>query len=155
MKLRTEAWRIVKFLLITFAVNLVFSLGNVALTNTLVANPSLSTGRTLSLLSWVFNLGTVLVATLIHRYFTFRATEPWYIAVPFMLVAAILWQLLKASPMEAAAKTGVQSVITMTYLLAGVWLVLQYLLQRCVIYCHTIDQNGWYRRFHSTNEEGA
>ena len=153
MKFRTELWRIVKFLLITFAVNLVFSLINGAVTNALVANPSLSTGRTLSLLSWAFNLGTVLVATLIHRYFTFRATEPWYIAVPFMLVAAIGWQLLKAYPLEAAAKTGAQSVITMTYLLASVWLVLQYLLQRYVIYCHTTDQNGWYRRFHIDTKE--
>ena len=44
----------------------------------------------------------------------------------------------------------------MSNLLSVMWLLLQYLLQRCVIYCHTTDQNGWYRRFHSdTNEEGA
>ena len=156
MKFRTELWRIAKFLLITFAVNLVFTLANGAVTNALLGNTTSSTGQALSLLSWGNTILSALILALLHRYFTFRATEEWYIAVPFMLVAAIIWQLLKAYPLEAAAKTGAQRVITMTYLLSFAWLALSYLLQRCVLYCHTTDQNGWYRRFHSdTNEEGA
>ena len=156
LKFRVELWRIVKFLLITFAVNLVFSLANGSITNALVASRSASTGRVLSLLSWVFTIGSALVTTLVHRYFTFRATEPWYIALPIMVIAAVCWQLLKAFPLNAAAIAGAQSVVTMTYLLSGAWFILQYLLQRCVIYCHTTDTNGWYRRFHpDTNDEGV
>ncbi|MBQ2929503.1 MAG: hypothetical protein IJD99_04745 [Clostridia bacterium] len=153
MKFRTELWRIVKFLLITFAVNLVFSLINTGITTTLLANRSSSTGMWLSVLSWGFTLCTTLAATLLHRYFTFRATEPWYIAVPFMLVAAIIWQLVKSFPLNAAGNAGPQTIITMTYLLSFGWMILSYLLQRCVIYCHTTDTNGWYRRFHPTNDE--
>lgn len=43
----------------------------------------------------------------------------------------------------------------MISILGVAWFVVSYLLQRCVIYCHTIDTNGWYRRFHPTNEEGV
>ena len=156
MKFRVEIWRIVKFLLITALINLPLTLLYGVVTNALVANHSASTGVLLSVQFYAHLLISTLLMALAHRYFTFRATEEWYIAVPFMLVAAIIWQLLKAYPLEAAAKTGAQSVITMTYLLSFAWMAVSYLLQRCVIYCHTTDQNGWYRRFHSdTNEEGA
>lgn len=153
MKFRTEIWRIVKFLLITGAVNLVFTFVNAGVTNALLANHTSSTGTWLSFMSYAFTFLTTLFAALLNRYFTFRATEKWYIAVPLMIIAAFAWQLLRTFPMNAAANAGAQLVITMTYLLGILWIILSYLLQRCVIYSHTTDQNGWYRRFHPTNEE--
>ena len=152
MKFRVELWRIVKFLLITAIVNLPLTILYGTITNALVANHSASTGVLLSVQYYAHLLISTLLLTLVHRYFTFRATEPWYIALPIMVIAAVCWQLLKAFPLNAAAIAGAQSVVTMTYLLSGAWFILQYLLQRCVIYCHTTDQNGWYRRFHTTNE---
>ena len=156
MKFRVELWRIVKFLLITAIVNLPLTILYGTITNALVANHSASTGVLLSVQYYAHLLISTLLLTLVHRYFTFRATEPWYIALPIMVIAAVCWQLLKAFPLNAAAIAGAQSVVTMTYLLSGAWFILQYLLQRCVIYCHTTDTNGWYRRFHpDTNDEGV
>lgn len=156
MKFRTEVWRIIKFILITFAVNLVFSLINAGATQFLLANRSDSTGMWLSAISWGFTLGTTLVATLLHRYFTFRATEPWYIAVPIMLIAACLWQWLGSlfsAIFDQMALTNIaQMYIAYVYIKGLLWMLLSYLLQRCVIYCHTTDTNGWYARFHPTND---
>ena len=155
MKFRTELWRIVKFLLITAIINLPLTILYGVVTNALVANHSASTGVLLSVQYYAHLLISTLLMALAHRYFTFRATEPWYIAVPLMLVAAIGWQLLKTYPMAIAARQSQAAVTSMSNLLAVVWLILQYLLQRCVIYCHTTDTNGWYRRFHpDTNDEG-
>lgn len=153
MKLRTELWRIAKFLLITAAVNVPLTILYGAITNALVAHHSASTGTLLSVLSHAHMLVSTLLLTVIHRYFTFRATEKWYIAQPFMMVAAFAWQLLKTFPMNLAGRYGAEAVVPMSYLLSAMWLVLQYLLQRCVIYCHTTDTNGWYARFHPTNDE--
>lgn len=153
MKLRTELWRIAKFLLITAAVNVPLTILYGAITNALVTNHSASTGTLLSVLSYAHMLVSTLLLTVIHRCFTFRATEKWYIAVPFMLVAAIAWQLLKTFPMAAAAKSSQETLLTLSNLLSAMWIILQYLLQRCVIYCHTTDTNRWYARFHPTNDE--
>ncbi len=153
MKFRTELWRIIKFILITGAVNVVFSLLNSSFIRSGFASSLPSYGTVLSISGWVFTLLTTAITTLLNRYFTFRATEKWYIAVPFMLVAAIAWQLLRTLPMAAAAKAGQDVLLTTANWLSGIWFILQYLLQRCVIYCHTTDQNGWYRRFHPTNDE--
>ena len=153
MKFRTELWRIVKFLLITAIVNLPLTILYGAITNALVANHSASTGVLLSVQYYAHLLISTLLLTLVHRYFTFRATEPWYIAVPIMLVAVIVWQLLKTYPMAITARQSHEAVTSMSNLLAMIWPILSYLLQRCVIYCHTTDTNGWYRRFHPTAEE--
>ena len=153
MKFRTELWRIAKYILITGAVNIPLSILYGALINALAAGSSASTGTWLTVMNYAHLLISTLALTLLHRYFTFRATEKWYIAVPFMLVAAIAWQLLRTLPMAAAAKAGQDVLLTTANLLSGFWFVLQYLLQRCVIYCHTTDTNGWYKRFHPTNEE--
>ena len=152
-KFRIELWRIIKFLLITALINLPLTILYGMVTNALVANHSASTGMLLSVQYYAHMLISTLLMTLVHRYFTFRATEPWYIAVPFMLVAAIGWQLLKTFPMAITARQSQEAVTFMSNLLAVIWLLLQYLLQRYVIYCHTTDQNGWYRRFHPTNDE--
>ena len=90
-----------------------------------------------------------MVLTLLHRYFTFRATEKWFIALPVMLIAAIVWQLVQAYMLSVISKRGVNAVTALAAVLPLVWPVLSYLLQRCVIYCHTTDTNGWYRRFHT------
>ena len=153
MKFRVEIWRIAKFLLITAIVNLPLTILYGEITNALVANHSASTGVLLSVQYYAHLLISTLLLTLVHRYFTFRATEPWYIAVPIMLVAVIGWQLLKTYPMAIAARQSQEAVASMSNLLAVIWLLLQYLLQRCVIYSHTTDTNGWYRRFHPTNDE--
>ena len=93
--------------------------------------------------------------TLLHRYFTFRATEKWFIALPIMLLAAVVWQFVQALMLASFSKLGVNAVTALVTLLPFIWPVLSYLLQRCVIYCHTTDTNGWYRRFHPTNDEGV
>lgn len=151
-----ELWRIVKFILITGVVNVLFSLANTAFFRSAAAAnlPSLSTW--LAIASWITSILTVILSTLLNRYFTFRATEPWYIAVPLMLVAVIAWLFLQPITMSIAAGRSAESAMTMSHLLSVLWPILQYLLQRCVIYCHTTDTNGWYRRFHpDTNEEGV
>lgn len=98
-------------------------------------------------------LSTTLL-TLLHRQFTFRATEKWFIALPIMLIADFGWQFLSSlalSIMTAAESNSPtqDDFAALGNLRSGLWIVLSYLLQRCVIYCHTTDQNGWYRRFHT------
>ncbi len=153
MKFRTELWRIAKFILITLAVNLPFSIVNGYLVNALVANGQPGIGDGLAKLTYANLLLSTTLLTLLHRYFTFRATEKWFIALPIMLIAVIVWQFAQALMLTYASKQGVNAVTVLAALLSGMWLVLQYLLQRCVLYCHTTDTNGWYTRLHPTNEE--
>jgi len=156
MKFRTELWRIIKFILITGVVNLPLTIAYGAIVNGLAAAGQPGMGNWLVTLNYANSLLSTTLLTLLHRYFTFRATEKWYIALPFMLVAVIAWQLLKTYPMAIAAKQSHDAAVFMSNLLAIIWPILQYLLQRCVIYCHTTDQNGWYRRFHpDTDDEGV
>ena len=150
-----ELWRIVKFILITGLVNLVFTIANNVITNGLVASRSISVGQMLSMLSYAYTILTAIIATLLNRYFTFRATEKWYIAVPVMVIAALGWNLLTSLPRAASAQLGMNASLNMISILGAAWFVVSYLLQRCVIYSHTIDTNGWYRRFHPTNDEGV
>lgn len=152
MKLRTEIWRIIKFLLITLAVNLAFSIVDNFM-NGLVVSRSASIGQTLSLLSYAYTILTAGIAALLNRYFTFRATEKWYIAVLVMVIAALIWNWLAALPRAASANLGVDAALNMISILGAAWFVVSYLLQRYVLYRHTADQNGWYRRFHPTNDE--
>ena len=151
-KFRVELWRIVKFLLITAAVNLPLTILHGAIINGLVAAGQPSIGSALAALNYANILLSTTLLTLLHRYFTFRATEKWFIALPIMLLAAIAWQFMQAYVLSVTAKQGVEAMTAVAALLPIIWPVLSYLLQRCVIYCHTTDQNGWYRRFHPTNE---
>lgn len=153
MKFRVELWRISKFILITAAVSLPLNIAYGAIVNALAAAGQPDMGSWLVVLNYANSLLSTALLTLLHRYFTFRATEKWYIALPFMLVAVITWQLLEIYPMAIAAKQSHDAVVLMSNLLTVIWTVLQYLLQRYVIYCHTTDTNGWYHRFHPTNEE--
>lgn len=151
-KFRVELWRIVKFLLITAAVNLPLTILHGAIINGLVAAGQSSIGSALAALNYANILLSTTLLTFLHRYFTFRATEKWFIALPIMLLAAIAWQFMQAYVLSVTAKQGVEAMTAVAALLPIIWPVLSYLLQRCVIYCHTTDQNGWYRRFHTTNE---
>ena len=151
-KFRVELWRIVKFLLITAAVNLPLTILHGAIINGLVAAGQPSIGSALAALNYANILLSTTLLTFLHRYFTFRATEKWFIALPIMLLAAIAWQFMQAYVLSVTAKQGVEAMTAVAALLPIIWPVLSYLLQRCVIYCHTTDQNGWYRRFHPTNE---
>ena len=151
-KFRVELWRIVKFLLITAAVNLPLTILHGAIINGLVAAGQPSIGSALAALNYANILLSTTLLTLLHRYFTFRATEKWFIALPIMLLAAIAWQFMQAWILVSVARLGANAVTTSATVLPIIWPVLSYLLQRCVIYCHTTDQNGWSRRFHPTNE---
>ena len=151
-KFRVELWRIVKFLLITAAVNLPLTILHGAIINGLVAAGQPSIGSALAALNYANILLSTTLLTFLHRYFTFRAAEKWFIALPIMLLAAIACQFMQAYVLSVTAKQGVEAMTAVAALLPIIWPVLSYLLQRCVIYCHTTDQNGWYRRFHPTHE---
>ena len=151
-KFRVELWRIVKFLLITATANLPLTILHGAIINGLVAAGQPSIGSALATLNYANILLSTTLLTFLHRYFTFRATEKWFIALPIMLLAAIAWQFMQAWILASVARLDVNAVTTSAAVLPIIWPVLSYLLQRCVIYCHTTDQNGWYRRFHPTNE---
>ena len=153
MKFRREMWRIAKFILITLAVQLPVTMINGYLVNALVAGNQPGIGDALAKLAYGNLLLSTTLLTLLHRYFTFRATEKWFIALPIMLLAAVVWQFVQALMLASFSKLGVNAVTALVTLLPFIWPVLSYLLQRCVLYCHTTDQNGWYRRFHPTNEE--
>lgn len=152
-KFRIELWRIVKFLLINTAVDLLLGLASIHILNAIMSTLNGSTGLWLAIHNYAhLFLGTTFL-TLVHRQFTFRATEKWFIALPIMLVFMLAWQWLSHFPLAFAARNSQEAMSTVSNLLGVAGLVLQYLLQRCVIYRHTTDTNGWYRRFHPTNDE--
>ena len=145
MKFHVEAWRVIKFILITVAVYLPTS---VYFVHFALHAPS---ETCLSLLGYTYVILNALVLTIVHRYFTFRATTKWYIAIPIMMVTSLVWHVL----LEFLLSIAVSSIADLSNYLWAMWFFLQYLLQRCVIYCHTTDQNGWYRRFHPDTKEGV
>ena len=153
MKFRVELWRIAKFILITLSVQLPFTIINGYLVNILVAGGQSGIGDGLAALTYGNALLSTALLTLLNRYFTFRATEKWFIALPIMLLAAVVWQFAQALMLTFASKQGVNAVTTLAALLPFIWPALSYLLQRYVIYCHTTDQNGWYHRFHTDTKE--
>lgn len=149
----TETWRAVKYLLITGAVNIVFALVSGAATTQILAADTAQAGQRLSVLSYACTVFAVSIATLLNRYFTFRATEKWYIALPVMLLAKLAWNLLTGMMVIQSAHSGTEAVSMTSNLLGLLWLAAAYPLQRCVIYCHTTDTNGWYARFRLGDDE--
>lgn len=145
--LAAETWRAVKYLLITGAVNIVFALASGVATTQILSADTAQAGQWLSALSYACTVCSVSIATLLNRYFTFRATEKWYIALPIMLLAKLAWNLLTGMMLIQAAGSGTEVVSMTSDLLGLMWLVAAYPLQRCVIYCHTTDTNGWCVRF--------
>lgn len=157
MKFRTELWRIVKFLLITLAVNLPIMFIWNALYKFMLTQGGLSVKLASSVYSYSKLLVGSILLTLLHRYFTFRATEPWFIAVPLVLIAAFVWQFMPSASLSlvsALLRTDPTAAdfAMLVNIRSLLWLVFSYLLQRCVIYCHTTDTNGWYARLHPTND---
>ncbi len=147
----TEAWRIAKYILIAVAINTVFTVLQQPLLNAAMAAEQ--PGRAMTLLSYGRIALSTVVGCLIHRYFTFRASEPWFIALPLMIVFAAGWRLVNGICLQVLGRVSVENIVQSSYLLGLIHLVLAYLFQRYVIYCHTTDDGGWYRRFHSTTEE--
>ena len=154
-KFHDECWRIVKFLLVTFAVNIPLSLLYAKLTSVILA--TLYTGMWLSLASYAYNLLSAAVAALVNRYFTFRATEKWYVAVPLVILAAFLFDWLEdyALILLARFSNTIEVMMKASDISSLLWVVLSYLLQRCVIYRHNLDTNAWYNRFHPAYEEAS
>ncbi len=152
-RFRTEGWRIAKYILISLACNIGFALLWQPLVNNVILSAN-QPGRLLPLFSYGQILLSTVVSCLLHRYFTFRASEKWYIALLMMLAFAFAMQCLTSFVMSIAARFGTEAVITASYAAGSVEAFLAYLFQRYVIYCHSTDQGGWYRRFHPTNEEG-
>lgn len=150
-----EIWRAVKYLLITGAVSVAFAqLYRVLITQVLAAD-TVHVGLGLSVLSYVSLFFSTSITTLLNRYFTFRATEKWYIALPLMLVAAFGWNWLTSLAMMLAARTVSANIVSQaSTLLSVLWIVTAYLLQCCAIYCHTADANRWYARLHPTDAQG-
>ena len=142
---RVELWRILKFILITVAVYIPATVYFVHFAL------HISSQAWLHLFGYAYVILNALVLTIVHRYFTFRATTKWYIAVSVMMLTSITWYVLKDFLLAIASSP----VADLSTFLWAMWFFLQYLLQRCVIYCHTTDQNGWYRRFHTDEKENT
>lgn len=149
----TEVWRAVKYLLITGAVNAAFALVSGAATTQILSADTAQAGQWLSVLSYAYTVFAVSIATLLNRCFTFRATEKWYIALPIMLLAKLAWNLLTGLMLIQVARSGTEVVSMTSELLGLLWILAAYPLQRCVIYCHTTDTNGWYARFRLGDDE--
>lgn len=150
----TETWRAVKFLLISSAVSLLMALVYRAAMHALLAANLSQPGLWLSVLSYAYTFFNVSISTLLNRYFTFRATEKWYIALPLMLAAAFGWNLLTGTALTLMASRADDTIISqISTLLSILWIAAAYLLQRCAIYCHTTDTNKWYTRFHMGDEQ--
>jgi len=152
MKLRVELWRIIKFMLITAVISIFLEdIGFSFLLSLLEQHGSVS-GSILSIHSIVSTIVCTVLLTVIHRYFTFRATEKWLVATASMVGAVFAWNFLYSFILSFSPNQGIAIINASTMLKPHLWFVISYLLQRCVIYCHTTDTNGWYRRFHPTND---
>ena len=156
----TEILRVAKYVLITLIVNLLLNLLWYPIYQWMMEDGSaaMTMGAASAVFSYGHLISSTIILTLLHRAFTFRATEKWYIAVPLMVVAAIgfrflwAWGLallqvamgLQMTAMAFANLTSMQGIL---------WMICAYLLQRCAIYCHSIDDNWWYRRRHPAVDE--
>lgn len=127
--LAAETWRAVKYLLITGAVNIVFALASGVATTQILSADTAQAGQWLSALSYACTVCSVSIATLLNRYFTFRATEKWFIALPIMLLAKLAWNLLTGMMLIQAAGSGTEVVSMTSDLLGLMWLVAAYPLQ--------------------------
>ena len=157
----TEVFRFGKYLLITLAVNLLLNLNWLPVYRWMAEGPAVMTlGAASALFSYGHLISSTILLTLLHRAFTFRATEKWYIAVPLMLVAALgfrfLWSWgLALLEVTMGLQVTAKVLANLTSLQGILWTICAYLLQRYVIYCHSIDDNWWYRRLHPAADESG
>ena len=156
-KFRTELWRIVKFLLITISTTLLFAAMYLSF-NDAALQPESRCYELLDGTLYVLAGLCVLTQTLLHRWLVFRTNGPWWTVVIMVLLALFLTYVPFSND---STDPDCARVYTPAYLselafwMVTFWLPVSYLLQRCVIYCHTTDTNSWYRRFHpDTNEKG-
>jgi len=156
----TEILRVAKYVLITLIVNLLLNLIWHPIYQWMLEDgpAAMTMGAASAVFSYGHLISSTIILTLLHRAFTFRATEKWYIAVPLMIVAALgfrfLWAwglvlLEVAMGMQMTARV----FANLTSLQGVLWTICAYLLQRCVIYCHSVDDNWWYRRFLPATDE--
>lgn len=148
-RLATETWRAVKYLLICTAVSLLLAQLNRAAINAVLAAEGIQIGLVLSVLSYAYTFLNTGICTLLNRYFTFRATEKWYIALPLMLLVNFGWNWLGGAviTLTGLSISMTPDLVAQQSMWRGIlWVVASYLLQRCVIYVHTTDTNGWYAR---------
>ena len=152
-----ECWRFVKFLLMTFAVNIPLSLLYAKLISVIPVLATVHTGMWLYLPSCAYNLLSAALAALVNRYFTFRATEKWYVAVLTIMATPFLWSCLSNITAMMIVQMSLAAGVNVgaAYLENVLWLAVSYLLQRCVIYRHNLDTNAWYHRFHLAYDEAS
>ncbi len=152
---RTETWRIVRYILISLALNVGFALIRQPLVNNVILSSD-QPGWLLTYFSYGQILLNTLIACLIHRYFTFRSSKKWFVALLMMLGFALAMQFLSSFAMRMASRFGMEAMITASNMLSLAELILAYLFQRYVLYRDSIDTGAWYVRFHSDNNtEGA
>lgn len=155
----TEILRIAKYVLITLIVNLLLNMIWMPVYRWMAEDSAVMTlGAASAVFSYGHLISSTIILTLLHRAFTFRATEKWYIAVPLMIVAAVgfrfLWAWMLALLQVAMGQqmTGM-AFVNLTSMQGILWMICAYLLQRCAIYCHSIDDNWWYRRHLPATDE--
>lgn len=148
---QVELSRIAKYLMITLAVNLLLSMLWLPVYRWMTAEGGQTIRWASALYSYGHLISGTILLTLLHRAFTFRATEKWYIALPLMVASALVFRVLSSWVLvmvEAAAGMQITAVVLtrMTTLNSYLWMACAYLLQRYVIYCHSTDDNWWYRK---------
>ena len=152
-KFRVELWRVIKFMLITAVISLFLEDIGFSFLLSLSKQHGSVSGNILSIHSSVSTIVSTVLLTIIHRYFTFRATEKCLVATASMIGAVFAWNFLYSFILSFRSNQGIAFINVSTMLKPHLWFVISYLLQRCVIYCHTTDTNGWYRRFHTNEKE--
>lgn len=126
MKVRTEAWRVVKFLLLTAAVYLALALVGTAVADGLTAR-GIYTGK----LPWAFrdtcSALAAAVLVLLHRRITFRVHASLHAVLPVMVIGVWVWNEIANTVAEGlGAPVGVA--------MAALWVAVSYLLQRFGFY---------------------
>lgn len=148
---KTEGRRIVRYLLLTLAAQQLFERLSPSLTRAILFSGSPQTDLWMTLLVYCYPLVITAVCTLINRYFTFHASKKWYIAVLLMMLATVLWNILGNIIIMIRSSSG-EVISGAGYMEELLWLTVSYLLQRCVIYRHTLDTNNWYDHSRLTQE---
>ena len=137
----TESRRIVRFLLLSIPVQYFIERLRPSLVRGILFSGSPQVDLWLTVLACVYPLVIAAVCTLVNRYYVFHSTKKWYIAVLLMVLATFLWNILRSTLIADAGSWA-----------DLLWLAVSYLLQRFVIYRHTLDTNNWYGHFHPTDE---
>lgn len=148
LKFRVELWRVMKFILISAAADLLFAC--IGLSCKLwLDSAGLYTYKTqFALVGAATSLNTVTLV-LLHRRFTFRASGSMTGVLLGMFVAANLWTGNIVRTVFESLRLTRESAPWLAVILAGLWLILSYLLQRYGFYKKAIDTNRLAQRRHT------